>query len=123
MGGGNEKTAFTNPTRRNFLKKKSVSFEACNVGETDAHISLALITGTGREWYESKTETLPTGKWMSLRFDLNQKCWKSRTSEWQYSVSPADPADIRSMVILVYNGIASQRILVDSFRFEANEGQ
>jgi len=116
--GGKDKTAFSNLVPRNLAKKRAVLFDVYNPAGREVRIALALVTGAGQEWYESKQEAIPAEKWVRMRFDLTRKAWKSKGTGWRHTAAPADLSDVRNMVILIYNRRLASTVCVGAVRFE-----
>jgi hypothetical protein len=97
-----------------------IVFQAANLGKRPVSIAIAVKTGRGYIYHESPAQPVPGGgAWTDLRFDLEERNFKSQASGWAPNVPLADPDEIREFLVLIYNGHEQTQILVDNLGYGA----
>jgi hypothetical protein len=119
-GGSHDKTPFALTLEKSLAEVKAIRMDIYNPNPQKVGLALAVITGEGYEWFESRGRVAAPGQWtLGLRFDLTREKWKSKASGWSHTVVPASLDRVRSIVILVYNGNATGTIYIDDIQFES----
>ncbi len=122
-GGTKDKAAFSHALRQDLTKKKALLMDVYNPGKKPLRLAVAVVTGPGYEWYESRVDPAPPETWsLGLRFDFTRNThWKSKKTNWVYRTKPADLNNVRSLTILIYNGHTTGKCFIDAIRFEDRE--
>ncbi len=94
-----------------------LSFRLKNTAETPLQVVLAVKTG---DWvfYESQPKTVKSGEgWKDLRFDLKEKTFKSKATNWSYNSAVDHLDEVRELQIMFYTRDSEGSALISSMRF------
>jgi hypothetical protein len=111
------KAAIRRPVNRSCEESHLLGMRLKNTGETPLQVALAVKTG---DWvfYESTLQTVKPGEgWKVLRFDLKEKTFKSKASNWANSAAVEYLDDVKEIQVIFYNRDQEGSCLISSMKF------
>ena len=111
------KAAIRRPVNRSCEESHLLGMRIKNTGETPLQVALAVKTG---DWvfYESALQTVKPGEgWKPLRFDLKEKTFKSKASNWANTAAVEHLDDVKELQVIFYNRDQEGACLISSMKF------
>lgn len=116
-GGEKDKAAICKDVSKQKLPGKGVlRINVANPNEKAVELTVALKTGSTWAFHESqRVEVKPSGKeFAAIEIDLTASTFKSEKTEWKNTGELADPNDIRSLQLGIYNGKESGSLVISA---------
>ncbi|MBR0098209.1 MAG: hypothetical protein IJP90_00640 [Treponema sp.] len=77
----------------------AISVEVYNPTNSTIQVALALTTGSGWDWFESKEVDIAPGEKKTVRMELYEGSLKAASSNWQYSSDLENSDDLRRVAV------------------------
>lgn len=77
----------------------AVSFDVYNPTGQTVQCAIALTTGAGWDWYESKAVDIAAGAKQTVRVELYEGALKCPASNWQFTADLEDSDDLRRIAV------------------------
>jgi hypothetical protein len=92
----------------------TLKLRVANPNEKAFEVTVALKTGKNYAFHESQRVAVkPSGKdFQDVAIDLGASTFKSESTEWKNTGAIADPGEVKSMQIAVYNGKEAGTLII-----------
>lgn len=101
-GGEKDKTAFKHLTYFGVSRTGKLRLNVYAPQENPPQFAVALCTTVAYEWHESQSFTLKQG-WNALELNVDQRQWKTKASNWEFTARVEPLEEIRGLDLIVYN--------------------
>lgn len=103
--------------KMDFSKTPVLRFRARCEGRRSVRFSVAVTTGTGYQWFESKLLRAPAEEWSGpLEVDLTDRTWKAEKTGWKHTAAVDDINRVRNLLFVIYNGRNDGTIYFEEIR-------
>jgi hypothetical protein len=117
--GQNDKSAVSLLMKEDLTKLKSLTLEAHHSSAAPLSLALAVMTGAGEKYYESKAVSVAPGAWKyDLKIDLTSKDYKCVATQWKHSTGIGEMKELRRLTLLIRGGKGEEEIALDRIRLE-----
>jgi len=115
---GKSKAAIHKVYKQDLSSRKGLVMDAYNANERPMHITLAVRTNPGQQWFESKQKTLRPSDWTTgILFDFEKHSFKSESRGWNFKTGIDNLENTYQIVILIYNNnLKEGQIFLDNLR-------
>jgi len=110
-----------------FSKEDYLNLDGVNLimdvyNPSDSKICVAAAFDTGGDWayFETPSQTMKKGWNKNVTFDLGERNFKCRESNWKHSEALLNRGDVRKIHIMIYRPsvMQIQTIYIDNIRFK-----
>lgn len=77
----------------------ALAFDVNNTTGGTVQVALALTTGSGWTWFESKPVDIPAGQTQNIRVEFYEGALKAAHSNWQHTLDLEDSDDLRRVAV------------------------
>jgi hypothetical protein len=114
-GGEKDKSVICRDLSKAKLKAEgNLKLRVANPNEKAVEVTVALKTGKNYAFHESQRVSVkPSGKeFQDIAIDLGASTFKSEATEWKNTGAIADPGEVKSIQIAIYNEKESGTLIV-----------
>lgn len=96
----------------------ALSLDVYNPTKSTVQIALALTTGSGWDWFESKAYDIAPGEKKTVRVELYEGALKSAGSKWQFSADLEGSDDLRRLAVKFFipEGVGETFAYIDNIQ-------
>lgn len=118
-GGAKDKAVVSHAlVKEDLAPHPGLAFTVSNPGEQPVQIAIALKTGKGWLYHESKVSLIParTAAPVALSYDLEDAVFRTLATKWQPTSTIADLGELKEVQVVILNGAQSGVVVIADVR-------
>jgi hypothetical protein len=118
-GGAKDKAVIAHPlAKEDLAAHPGLAFTVANAGDQPVQVAIALKTGKGWLYHESRVSLIParTAAPVALSYDLEDAVYRTLATKWQPTSAIADLGELKEIQVVILNGSRAGAVTIADVR-------